>query len=68
MWHKIAVRAGTAMEVDSDSDDHDEPEAEPDMTRAEMLQLCQKLEHACLGAEVDGALDLSSISAFFVVR
>jgi hypothetical protein len=46
--YKEAVARGDVMEVDSEEEEEDEPEGEPDLTTAEMLSLCQKLEKACL--------------------
>ncbi|KAJ7842646.1 hypothetical protein B0H14DRAFT_2586208 [Mycena olivaceomarginata] len=41
-------RSKTLSEKISEEEEEDEPEGEPDLTTAEMLSLCQKLEKACL--------------------
>ncbi|KAJ7842144.1 hypothetical protein B0H14DRAFT_3457083 [Mycena olivaceomarginata] len=46
--YEEAVAPGDVMEVDSEKEEEDEPEGEPDLTTAEMLSLCQKLEKASL--------------------
>jgi hypothetical protein len=46
--YEDAVARGNVMEVDSEEEEEDEPEGEPDLTTAEILSLCQKLEKACL--------------------
>ena len=43
---EMAEKAGQVIEVESESDEEDDPQ--PEVSRAEMLGLCQRLEGGCL--------------------
>lgn len=57
--HEIAVANGEVIKVDSDDDDDDE--ADPSITRQNILDLCQQLEVGCMQyGDPQFSLDLSS--------
>ncbi|KAG0694591.1 hypothetical protein DFH29DRAFT_959498 [Suillus ampliporus] len=57
--HEIAVANGEVIEVDSDEDDDDE--VDPSITRKDILDLCQQLEVGCMQyGDPQFSLDLSS--------
>ncbi|KAG2743487.1 hypothetical protein P692DRAFT_20745443 [Suillus brevipes Sb2] len=57
--HEIAVANGEVIEVDSDEDDNDE--VDPSITRQDILNLCRQLEVGCMQyGDPQFSLDLSS--------